>query len=386
MTTTIEMKRADLAKVLTQVAKIQPRKSPKPILQNCRIEVSEDGVAEISAHERMLDYSVRLALPCETTGSGVAVCDVHQLRKLVPKKGQVSIELGDRVGIAGGYVDTASPDEFPQVRADSGGANHSVRVDGELLRAVLDRCHGWTDSGSHRFALFALGGICLEFCGPNVHVVATDGRRLIASTIGLSFETPEQQVILPAKGCQILAAILAAKKVADVEIRVFDNSVEFAADYGMLFTMRQIEGRFPRWRAVLDRSSGSRSFGRVSANHLLDLVTPVVGLSSDDARRCDIRRSGANFALSYSNSDGAAYSADISADWTDETVLESRPVGLDCKFLRDLAKSMKDEQIEMFAAGSAADGIKSDYNPGDYPTFWVVDDCTAVIMPMEIED
>jgi len=116
---------------------------------------------------------------------------------------------------------------------------------------------------------YALGGVCFECDGNRMTAVATDGKRLAAQTAdgrrvnGHGFEP----AILPVKTLKLLTKVLTEKSVHDTDdVKMTVNAVvdserrtsgevHFHCS-GVTIFSRLVDGRFPKWRAIMPETDG----------------------------------------------------------------------------------------------------------------------------------
>lgn len=251
----IQCNRAKLLEAFDIAAAVAPKRSPKPILQNIKIEV-EDGRAVLSATD--LEVGVRVqAAEVQVQAPGTALLSVLRfggiLRELTDD--MLSIEADPQGTIVRGErsefkLPGENPAEFPAVAAFAEKKYHEIPA--RLLKEMIRRTTFATDPQSSRYAL---GGVLWELTGEKLIAVATDGRRLAkmegpAVCVG-GHETGEQPTIVPTRALQLVERSL-SEADAEVQMAATPNSV-IVQSPRLTLTTRLVEGRFPRWRDVFPR-------------------------------------------------------------------------------------------------------------------------------------
>ena len=170
--------RDKLLHAFQMAASVAPARSPKPILQNVKLEVTKEGAILMGTD---LEVGIRIDVP------GVAVAVARQrgaaprpVRQDPHRKLRREARLGERRPEGAGprpaeRVPTPSenPDEYPAVMAFEEKKYHEMPA--RFFREVVRRTVYATDNESSRYAL---GGVLVELTAEGITAVATDGRRL----------------------------------------------------------------------------------------------------------------------------------------------------------------------------------------------------------------
>ena len=249
----IACNREKLLAAFQMAATVVPGRSPRPVLQNVKMEAAADLVTLIATD---MEVGVRIEVPEQTADvPGSALLSVSQfgsiLREstdetlLIEADGQGVIVKGDRSKFR---LPSGNPAEFPVV---SGFAETSYQiVSARLLKELIRRTLFATDTESSRYAL---GGILLEFDEGKITAVGTDGRRLAKMEGPVSCEgTPavsDTMTIVPSRSMQLIERSLQDLD-AEIHLATRGNDFQVRCPSATIIT-RLVEGRFPRWRDVL---------------------------------------------------------------------------------------------------------------------------------------
>ncbi len=244
--------REKLLAAFQTASSVAPARSPKPILQNVKLEATSGRVVLLATD---LEIGIRVEVPgLEVETEGTALLPIGRfgsiLREttsetvLLESDGQNTHVHADRSEF---HLPAADPHEFPPI--DDFNEERYHQVPARLLREMIRRTIFSTDNESGRFAL---GGILLEMSDEEIIAVATDGRRLSTMTgpaqaIG-GHSSGEGNTIVPAKAMQLIERALTD---ADAEINIAATQQGFVV-HGPRVTIlsRLVEGRFPKWREV----------------------------------------------------------------------------------------------------------------------------------------
>ena len=251
----ITCEREKLLSVFQIAATVAPSRSPKPILQNVKLEVTGQDALLMATD---MEMGVRVLAPgVEIQTAGTAVLPVTRFGAILREScdDKLHIETDAQGVIVTGKhsefkLPGENPDEFPQVAAFDEATYHEVpaRVFKELIHRTLFA----TDTESSRYAL---GGILLEFSPDKITAVSTDGRRLAkmeapAQSIG-GHQSGDTTTIAPSRSMQLIERALSDAD-GDVQIAARTNDLLVRSPRAVIYT-RLVEGRFPKWRDVFPK-------------------------------------------------------------------------------------------------------------------------------------
>ena len=251
----IQCSRAKLLEAFDIAAAVAPKRSPKPILQNIKIEVA-DGRAVLSATD--LDVGIRVqAAEVQVLAPGTALLPVIRFGGILRESTDemLSIEADPQGTLVRGErsefkLPGENPDEFPSVTPFAEQKYHEISA--RLLKEMIRRTTFATDPQSSRYAL---GGVLWEFTADKLIAVGTDGRRLAKMenpAIAVSgHESGEQATIIPTRSLQLIERSMSDAD-AEVQLAATGNNV-IVQTPRLTLSSRLVEGRFPRWRDVFPR-------------------------------------------------------------------------------------------------------------------------------------
>ena len=250
----LTFERETLMHAFQTAAGVAPSRSPKPVLQNVKLEATQD-VTTLMATD--LEIGIRIDISgVEVAAPGQIVLPINRFGSILRESSDDKLSLesdGTKTRVKGGRSEfqllTANPDEFPEIRQFQAEKFHQVPA--RFFRELVRRTVFATDSESSRYAL---GGVLLDLSEDQLIAVATDGRRLAkqqgpAKSIG-GHATAENTVI-PTRSMQLLERALADNE-EDIQLAVRDNDVMVKSERTTIYS-RLVEGRFPKWRDVFPR-------------------------------------------------------------------------------------------------------------------------------------
>ncbi|MBI82992.1 MAG: DNA polymerase III subunit beta [Planctomycetaceae bacterium] len=335
---------ADREKLLASfqtAASVAPTRSPKPILQNVKLETTENGSTLIATD---LEVGIRLDVPgiqVETTG--VVLLPERQfgsiLRESTDEK--LAIESNDQGTLVRGdrsnfQLASEDPDEFPEVVVFEEEKYHEVPA--RLFKELIRRTAFATDTESSRYAL---GGVMLELEEDKVISVGTDGRRLAkmegpAQSVG-GHVSNNSQTIVPTRSMQLIDKALFDD---DAEIRVAAraNDLLVKSPRATIFS-RLVEGRFPKWREVIPQWQDAQSI-ELAVGPFFSALRQAAIVSSEESR-------GIDFIFGEGSLELAGSTAEIGNTRVSMPITYSGPsiqITLDHRYVGDFLKVLDPEK------------------------------------------
>ena len=335
-------------------AAVAPARSPKPILQNVKLEVSKEG-AQLMATD--LEVGIRINVSGVTVEApGSAVLPIARfgpiLRESVDEKlhlesdGQSSQIRGDR---SQWKLPVENPDEFPNVAVFKEEKFHELAA--RLFREMVRRTVFATDNESSRYAL---GGVLLEMDADKMIAVGTDGRRLAkmegpAHSVG-GHQTAGQTTIVPSRAMNLLERAVVDSD-GEVQLSARVNDILIRSPRFTIYS-RLVEGRFPKWRDVFPHRSDAVKI-ELSVGPLHSAVRQAAIATSEESRGIDFTFENGLLVLS-----GRA--ADVGQSRVELPVAYSGPkvsIALDPRFFSDFLRVLDPEKtftLELKDSDSAA--------------------------------
>jgi DNA polymerase-3 subunit beta len=267
---------------------VVPARSPKPILQNIKLEVTGQGAMLMATD---LEIGVRTEVAgVEVEVPGAAILPVSRFGSILRESTDDTLRIeadlqgtlvrGERSEFR---LPAENPDEFPTVTAFSESKYHELPA--RLLRELIRRTVFATDAESSRYAL---GGVLLEMTDDRITAVGTDGRRLArmegpAKSVS-GHSTADQTTIVPTKAMQLVERSL-AEGDAEIQIAARANDVLVRSPRVTVYS-RLVEGRFPKWRDVFPKRSDAVRIELV-VGPMHATVRQAAIVTSEDSRGVD---------------------------------------------------------------------------------------------------
>ena len=335
-------------------AAVAPTRSPKPILQNVKLEVSGDTAIVMATD---LEVGVRVQVTgIEVEVPGSAILPIQRFGSILRESSDASLRLENdgRGTVVSGQrsefrLPSADPAEFPAIAEFNEKKYHDLPA--RLLRELVRRTVFATDNESSRYAL---GGVLLEMSADRITAVGTDGRRLAkmeapATSVG-GHETGDQMTIIPTRAMQLIERALTDGD-AEIQIAARGNDVLVRSPRATIYS-RLVEGRFPKWRDVFPRRDDTAKIEMV-VGPMHSAVRQAAIVTSDESRGVDFTFGEGKLVL-------AGKAADIGQSRIELPIAyDGKPITitLDPRFVNDFLKVLDPEKtftLEIKDASSAA--------------------------------
>ncbi len=321
-------------------ASVAPSRSPKPILQNVKMEVTPERATLMATD---LEIGIRinlLGIVAEAPGSvvlpigrfGLILRESSDEKLTLESDGRKVLVHGDRSEF---NLPAENPDEFPVVNLFQEQAYHQLPA--RFFRELIRRTIFATDNESSRYAL---GGVLLELKENHITGVGTDGRRLAhqqgpAQSVGGHVTT--ENTIIPTRAMQVIERALSDNE-GDIQLCARDNNVLIKSERATIYT-RLVEGRYPKWRDVFPREEGTFKI-ELSVGPFHSAVRQAAIVTSDERRGVDFTFGEGKVALASQGAEmGEAHvEMPIAYDGAPTAVT------LDPRFLSDFLRVLEPEK------------------------------------------
>jgi DNA polymerase-3 subunit beta len=331
--------REKLLHAFQTAAAVAPARSPKPILQNVKIEAAA-GRTTLTATD--LEIGIRidvLGVEAESPGSAVLPIDRFGLILRESSDEKLTVECdGRKTLVRGGRSEfnlpAENPDEFPAVNPFQEQGYHQVPA--RFLRELIRRTVFATDPENSRYAL---GGVLLELSETEVLGVATDGRRL-ARQVGpgqlVGGHKTTDNTIVPTRAMQVIERSIADNE-GEVQLAVRENDVLVKSDRTTIYS-RLLEGRYPKWRDVFPRADDAVKV-QLCAGPFYSAVRQAAIVTSTDRRGVDFSFGEGKVQLSTHGAEKGEAHVQVPIDY------DGRPlcVTLDPRYVSDFLRVLDGE-------------------------------------------
>jgi DNA polymerase-3 subunit beta len=292
--------REKLLAAFQTAAAIAPSRSPKPILQNVKLEVSAEDAVLLATD---LEIGIRIHVGgFEVSAPGSVVLPLARFGPILRESNDEVLRIesdGNSITVRGARSEfklpAENPAEFPVVADFAEEKYHEVSA--RLLRELIRRTVFATDNESSRYAL---GGVLLEFGEKSIIGVGTDGRRLAkmevpAASVGGHQSDGAAMTIVPAKALQHLERALSDGD-AEIKICARANEVLVKSERMMIYS-RLVEGRFPKWRDVFPQNRDAAKI-ELAVGQLFAAVRQAQIVTNEESKGVDFEFDAGTLTLS----------------------------------------------------------------------------------------
>lgn len=368
----ISCDREKLASAFQLAGSVAQSRSPKEVLQNVKIEATEDRVTLMATD---METGIRI----EVDGVGVqtpgkALLHVGRVGLILRESSdeQLYFESSGTSTIVKGLhsefnLPSANPDEFPTVVGFEEEKYHELPA--RLFREMVRRTAFATDADSARFAL---GGVLLELNGEDVLAVGTDGRRL-ARMIGTGksvggHETTSNNTIIPTRSLSLMERSISDKEEV-VHIAARGNDVLLRTSRCTIYS-RLVEGRYPNWRQVIPNRDDSVAI-ELNVGPFFNVIRQAAIVADQETRGLDLEFGGGTLLLTAKTADLGQSRVELAIDYDGEPI----KIKLDYRYISDFLKVLEpDSKFKMDVVSSTAPALMS-----------TEDGYAYVVMPMALD-
>jgi len=346
--------RDKLLHAFQMAASVAPSRSPKPILQNVKLELTMEGAMLMGTD---LEVGIRIAVPGFTVeAAGSVILPRDRFGKILAESSDETLSIestGGKISVRGQRSEfnlpSENPDEFPSVLGFDEQKYHEMPA--RFFREVIRRTVFATDNESSRYAL---GGVLLELAENGLTAVATDGRRLArqegpAQSVG-GHVSGDTMTIIPTRTMQLIDRALADNE-ENIQLAARDNDILVKSGSATIYS-RLVEGRYPKWRDVFPRREGMAKID-LTVGPFHAAVRQAMIVTSEERRGVDFTFGGGKVLL-------AGHGAELGESHVELPVAYDGAdisITLDPRFMSDFLKVLSPEQtfsMELRDADSAA--------------------------------
>jgi len=350
----VTCEREALLAAFQTAAAVVPSRSPKPILQNIKLEVGDQGAILLATD---LEIGIRIQVPgIQAQVPGSAILPLSRFGSILRESsdanlhlesdGQATLVRGDRSEFK---LPSENPQDFPVVADFTEKAYHELPA--RLLKELIRRTIFATDNESSRYAL---GGVLLEMTADKITAIGTDGRRLAkmevpAQSIG-GHQSGDSMTIVPTKAMQLIERALSDGD-AEIQLAARANEVLVRSPRATIYS-RLVEGRFPKWRDVFpQRSNVSRI--ELTVGPLYSAVRQAAIVTSEESRGVDFNFGAGTLVLSGRAAETGQSRVELPIAYDGPAI----SISLDPRYVSDFLKVLDPEKVitvELKDAESAA--------------------------------
>jgi DNA polymerase-3 subunit beta len=364
-----EVQKSVLLKAISSVNGAVEKKNTIPVLQNIKLEVSDDK-AVLCATD--MDILVTSSFTCDMKSGGCTTIPAQMFFDIVRKiPDSLSIMilqenaniLQIKAGKSKYSLPCISPEEFPNL--SEGELSGEIEIEAQQLMQMIDKTRFAISNDETRYYL---NGLFLQGfkrdSGFELRCVATDGHRLALSFAPLALKEAFG-VIIPKKSvAEIRRVIDGPQKVTIAVSRVKIKVVSGATT----LVSKLIDGEFPDYDKVLPKNNSKIAV--INKKEFFDAIDRVSTVATDKHRSIKLTLDAGKLNLQVSTNDGSFAFEEIEANFSEEKI----EAGFNSRYLMDVIGQVDGNEVLMR------------FKDGNAPSLVEAKDMNAlfVIMPVRI--
>jgi len=334
-------------------ASVVPARSPKPVLQNVKLEAGTDRTTLMGTD---LEIGIRIdvsGISVEAPGNvllpitrfGMILRESSDEKLVLESDGRKTLVRGDRSEF---NLPAENPDEFPEVSLFEEKTYHQMPA--RFFRELARRTVFATDTESSRYAL---GGVLIELTANQIIGVATDGRRLTRQqgpAESVAGHKTTENTIIPTRAMQLIERALADNE-GDIQLAVRDNDVLVKSDRTTLYA-RLVEGRYPKWRDVFPKHSDAVKI-ELTVGPFFAAVRQAAIVTSEERRGVDFTFGDGKAVLASHGAELGEAHVELPIAYDGAEV----SVSLDPRFVSDFLRVLNPDQGFTFQVKDSASAV-----------------------------
>ncbi|RMH01755.1 MAG: DNA polymerase III subunit beta [Aquificota bacterium] len=327
----LSIDREDLRSVLERAKSATEKKSALPILNNFLLEAKEDElIVKATDLENFLAFRVKADIYQE----GRLAVNAEKLTSITKSISSVRISLRlneDKLAVSGGRsgfkLSLLDPEDFPEFPEPVFSSELSSAV---LLKAI-DKVEYAISKEDSRYAM---QGLYIHRHENKLHFVGTDGHRLALFWQDIPFS---EDLLVPRKSLRVLEGILKNYR-GNLRVGKDDSFIHFAGE-NFVLSVRQLEGEYPDYLAVIPSGFNYRAF--INKDDFISALKELSAIAESSAFPVKITFSENNALLQISEPEFGEGEVQLEVDYTDEPV----DIGFNGKYLMEALESFDSPRV-----------------------------------------
>jgi DNA polymerase III subunit beta len=330
-----------LARSIQTVQNAITQKSSLPILSNILLEADTNAI-KLTATD--LDIGICSVSPLLAGQEGAITIPAKKFFDIVKSLPEgtdlsLSVKKNNIISIKGGKAQFKivglPKEDFPNLPLFED--KESIVMEQKVLKELINFSDFAISKDDSRHVLT---GVLFSVKGKSVSMVATDGRRMAAvkKEIKVSKEI-ERESIIPSKTVQEVKRQL--KDEGEVKIQFSNNQIMFSFEDSFIIS-RLIEGEFPDYNKVIPAESENKV--KVNKNELLDATRRVSIFTDQESQAVKLLIQKTKMTLSKTTPYLGEAKEEVKIEYTGENEMS---IGFNPKYIIDVLKNIKEEEIEM---------------------------------------
>lgn len=358
-----------LLRPLQLVTGVVERRQTLPVLSNLLLTVDGSDLS-LTGTDLEVQLLARVVLPEPAAESGEITLPARKLMDIwraLPDGAKVDVALDDqrvvlRSGSSKFQLATLPAAEFPGI--DEGVGELQLEMAQSRLRHLIDST---AFSMAQQDVRYFLNGMLFEVTPEHLRSVATDGHRLAMCTVTPGAGENRHQVIVPRKGVNELARLLADGE-DNVRLDVGSNHLK-AEVGGYSFITKLVDGRFPDYEKVIPRGGMRESIG--DRQQLREAFARAAILSNEKYRGVRITLAEGLMTVQANNPEQEEAEESIPVEFSGDSL----EMGFNVSYLQDVLAVLGSEQVRFTVSDANSSALIEEPGGGD---------ALYVVMPMRL--
>lgn len=370
-----EVLSSDIMSRLSALSRVLPAKTPMPILENFLFDVNGDTLT-ITASDG--DTTMIGTISTQNTEGEMKFCvpakTLIEPLKDLPQQ-TMTFEIEDSLEVVVNY--NGGTCNFMAVAADE----YPVRqaMDENTMKVTLPAqkvisCINYTLFATAEDDLRpVMNGVFFDIKNDKVVAVASDSKklvRLINNDMKLGMET---SFIMPKRAAVLIKNVM-NKEIEDLNVTI--DSKSFRVSFtGYEISTRMIEGRYPRYEAVIPKSNSNRMI--IDRQLFLSVLRRVASFSNQATNLIKLTLEPTKITLSAQDVDYSRSGVESISCSYEGTPLS---IGFRANYLADILNTLNSQEVELLLGDPTRPGLISPIQDNQDQ------DILMLIMPMMLTD
>lgn len=214
----------------------------------------------------------------------------------------------------------------------------TVKLSQKKLKSLLSKTSYAMAIGDPRYYL---NGVCFDFTGKSLNVIATDGHRLALNCIDIETDNA-LQVIIPVK------AVIELQKATGnndeiVEISISENEFQAKITDALTIKTKLIDGKFPDYHGVHGVIPNTEISITIESFAIKSILTQVRILSHEKHKGCRLAFDLNKLVVSANNPDGEKAECELDIDYSGDPF----EIGFNTTYLLDALHVIDNDKVSL---------------------------------------
>ncbi len=328
---------------ISKISNIVERKSSRPILTNCLVELKNSNIELIATD---LEVTAKIILEAKVEGTGKFCLNTKNIVDILRELPEGNLELiidenKNLLNVKCEKIDYSllitSPDEFPLVNFETNKTDLEIK-NSEVLNFINKTYHAISTDETR----LNLNGIYLQELDSKIRVVAIDGHRLalvdLKEFVGSS-SVVKDGIIIPKKGVNEIKRLAESNPDKPVSISIDEAFIYFSTNKEYFLSIRLIAREYPKYQTVIP--SKTAFVFKVDKTSLLNAVKRIRILSNEKTNGIKFSLKTNELVLSANHPSYGNASEVLPIDYNGADI----EIGFNAKYMIDSLSVLSDSEV-----------------------------------------